>query len=170
MVKTPYHEGEQAVQQRAGEGHPGWGSPMFEAAIPPPFDMFLRRQRMLVIGGVDDDGAAWSTVLTGPRGFAGAVGSHTIHVKALPVAATRWSTSSTTSATSACSPSSRRPASGSGSTASRSARATSSSSPPSRSSATAPSTCSSGCCAPTHRRPPRRPCAAPPCSTPTSSA
>ncbi|GAA1071800.1 MULTISPECIES: pyridoxamine 5'-phosphate oxidase family protein [Kitasatospora] len=86
MVKTPYHEGEQAVQQRAGEGHPGWGSPMFEAAIPPPFDMFLRRQRMLVIGGVDDDGAAWSTVLTGPRGFAGAVGSHTIHVKALPVA------------------------------------------------------------------------------------
>lgn len=85
MVKTPHHEGEQAVQKRAGEGNPGWGSPMFDAVIPPPFDMFLRRQRMLVIGGVDDAGAAWSTVLTGPRGFAGAVDPYTIHVKSLPV-------------------------------------------------------------------------------------
>ncbi|WP_405012401.1 pyridoxamine 5'-phosphate oxidase family protein [Kitasatospora sp. NBC_01539] len=85
MVKTPYHEGEQAVQRRAGEGNPGWGSPMFDSAIPPQFDMFLRRQRMIVIGGVDGAGAAWSTVLTGPRGFTGAVDTHTIHVKALPV-------------------------------------------------------------------------------------
>ncbi|GAA5005027.1 pyridoxamine 5'-phosphate oxidase family protein [Kitasatospora paranensis] len=85
MVKTPYHEGEQAVQKQAGEGHAGWGSPMFGAEIPPPFDLFLRRQRMLVIGGVDDSGAAWSTVVTGPRGFAGATGTRTIAVHALPV-------------------------------------------------------------------------------------
>ena len=85
MVKTPYHEGEQAVQKRAGEGHAGWGSPMFEAEIPPMFGLFMERQRMVVIGAVDDAGAAWSTVLTGPRGFFRAEDSNTVRVDALPV-------------------------------------------------------------------------------------
>ena len=85
MVKTPHHEGEQAVQRRAGEGRPGWGSPMFGAEIPPGFDVFMHRQRMLVIGTVDDSGAAWSTVLTGARGFVQTLNENTILVNAVPV-------------------------------------------------------------------------------------
>jgi predicted pyridoxine 5'-phosphate oxidase superfamily flavin-nucleotide-binding protein len=85
MVKTPYHEGEQAVQKQAGEGKPGWGSPMFGAELPFGFDQFLRQQRMLVIGGLDGTGAAWSTVLTGPRGFTGAADPRTVVVNAAPL-------------------------------------------------------------------------------------
>ncbi|MFJ6216787.1 pyridoxamine 5'-phosphate oxidase family protein [Streptomyces sp. NPDC092296] len=85
MVKTPHHEGEQAVQRRAGEGHEGWGSPMFDAEIPRGFVPFLLRQRILVIGAVDDAGAAWSTVLSGPYGFIETIDERTIIVHALPV-------------------------------------------------------------------------------------
>ncbi|GAB3898846.1 hypothetical protein [Microbispora bryophytorum] len=38
MVKTRHHEGEQAVQKRAGEGHAGWGSPMFDDVIQLPLE------------------------------------------------------------------------------------------------------------------------------------
>ncbi|GAA2133883.1 pyridoxamine 5'-phosphate oxidase family protein [Kitasatospora kazusensis] len=85
MARTANHPGEQAVQQRAREGRAGWGSPMFGPEIPPGFDQFMQRQRMLVIGAVDDDGAAWSTVLTGAQGFVHAVDRTTMAVNAVPV-------------------------------------------------------------------------------------
>ncbi|MDH6577479.1 pyridoxamine 5'-phosphate oxidase family protein [Kitasatospora sp. MAP5-34] len=85
MVRTANHPGERAVQQRAGEGRAGWGSPMFSAEIPPGFDQFMQRQRMLVIGAVDDDGAAWSTVVTGPRGFVQTLNETTMSINAVPV-------------------------------------------------------------------------------------
>ncbi|MFI2428455.1 pyridoxamine 5'-phosphate oxidase family protein [Streptomyces sp. NPDC018955] len=87
VVKSPYHEGEQAVQRRAREGHPGWGSPMFDGVIPAGFVPFLLRQRMLVVGAVDRDGAVWASALTGPAGFAEPVGPSTLAVAAAPAPA-----------------------------------------------------------------------------------
>lgn len=78
------HPGERAVQDRAGEGGPGWGSPMFGPEIPLQFVPFLRAQHMLVIGAADDDGNLWASILTGRPGFVGPVDERTIVVDALP--------------------------------------------------------------------------------------
>ncbi|MFK4105639.1 pyridoxamine 5'-phosphate oxidase family protein [Streptomyces sp. NPDC019531] len=84
MIKTPYHEGEQAVQRRAGEGHAGWGSPMFGDVIEPAFAHFLRQQRILILGSTDAEGAVWASALTGDIGFADPVGRHDLVVAAVP--------------------------------------------------------------------------------------
>jgi predicted pyridoxine 5'-phosphate oxidase superfamily flavin-nucleotide-binding protein len=78
------HEGEQAVQRRAGEGNPDWGSPMFGPEIPRGFDGFIRDQRMLVLGAADDSGRVWSSVVSGRPGFADPVDERTIVIDALP--------------------------------------------------------------------------------------
>ncbi|MFG3496003.1 pyridoxamine 5'-phosphate oxidase family protein [Streptomyces sp. NPDC047928] len=82
MIKTPHHEGEQAVQRRANEGHAGWGSPMFGDEILPGFDQFMLQQRMLIIGGADGDGAVWASVLHGEHGFIRTLDRHTIGIGA----------------------------------------------------------------------------------------
>lgn len=78
------HDGEQAVQRRAGEGHEGWGSPMFGPEIPIGFRAFLRAQRLLILGARDDSDAVWATVLSGPRGFIQPTSERTIEIAALP--------------------------------------------------------------------------------------
>ncbi|MGW5609547.1 pyridoxamine 5'-phosphate oxidase family protein [Streptomyces sp. NPDC003753] len=83
-MKNLVHEGEQAIQHQAGEGGPGWGSPMFGPDIPRGFVPFIRDQRMLVVGGADDDGAIWSTIVDGPAGFAEPVDERTVVINALP--------------------------------------------------------------------------------------
>lgn len=85
MIKTPHHEGEQAVQKQAGEGGPGWGSPMFDDVIQPGFDQYLMRQRMLFLGGADATGAMWSSLVTGDPGFALPTSRRTITLSSLPV-------------------------------------------------------------------------------------
>ncbi|MCT6778274.1 pyridoxamine 5'-phosphate oxidase family protein [Streptomyces sp. CS7] len=85
MIRSPHHEGEQAVQRRAGEGHPGWGSPMFDNTVQPGFAAFLREQPMLFLGAADADGAVWASVLTGAAGFVDTVDPHQVVVDAAPV-------------------------------------------------------------------------------------
>ncbi|SCF01432.1 pyridoxamine 5'-phosphate oxidase family protein [Micromonospora mirobrigensis] len=77
------HEGEQAVQRLAGEGAPGWGSPMFDGSIG-GFAAFIRQQRLVALSGRDAEGAVWCTVLTGDEGFVEPVDDRTIVVHALP--------------------------------------------------------------------------------------
>jgi predicted pyridoxine 5'-phosphate oxidase superfamily flavin-nucleotide-binding protein len=62
----------------------GWGSAGVGASIPPAASEFLGRQRLVVLAAVDDAGAAWVSVLTGPPGFAAARDDHTIIVDRLP--------------------------------------------------------------------------------------
>lgn len=85
MTRSSYHEGEQAVQRRSGEGHARWGSPMFGPEIPRGFVPFLAAQRMLIVGGPDADGAVWCSILTGDVGFATAVDEVTVLIDAVPV-------------------------------------------------------------------------------------
>jgi len=83
-IKSLVHEGEQAIQRQAREGGPGWGSPMFGPEIPQGFVPFIRDQRMLVLGGSDDDGRVWSTVVDGPPGFVDPIDERTVVIDALP--------------------------------------------------------------------------------------
>lgn len=78
------HEGEQAVQRRAGEGHEGWGSPMFTGDVPRGFAAFMHQQRLIAIAVPDDSGAVWCTVLSGDQGFVDATDERTIVIHALP--------------------------------------------------------------------------------------
>ncbi|GLY28849.1 oxidoreductase [Kineosporia sp. NBRC 101731] len=73
------------MQETAGEGGPGWGSPMFGPEIPAGFAAFLQAQQMLTIGAMLDDGRVWASHLSGPPGFARAVDQETIVIDALPV-------------------------------------------------------------------------------------
>jgi predicted pyridoxine 5'-phosphate oxidase superfamily flavin-nucleotide-binding protein len=57
---------------------------MFGSGIPTGFDQFIREQRIFVIGA-SNAGKIWATVLTGPAGFAHAIGEQTIVINALPV-------------------------------------------------------------------------------------
>ncbi|GAA2474836.1 pyridoxamine 5'-phosphate oxidase family protein [Winogradskya humida] len=78
------HAGEQAIQQRAHEGGPGWGSPMFGPEIPKGFYPFLRAQPMLIVGAADDAGAVWSTIVSGWPGFTKPLDERTIAIAGLP--------------------------------------------------------------------------------------
>jgi hypothetical protein len=85
MGAPQHHQGEQAVQRRAGEGGgPDWGSPMFGAEIPSGFAGFMMQQRLAAISAPDDDGSVWTTVLAGPPGFILPVDERTIVVRVVP--------------------------------------------------------------------------------------
>ena len=79
-----YHEGERAVQHRAGVGRGDWGSASVGPDIPAVAAAFLQDQRLIVLGAADAGGAAWATVLTGPAGFATAVDERTVVIDAAP--------------------------------------------------------------------------------------
>ena len=80
-----YHEGQLAVQHRAG------GADQAErlmrgmrAELPEPARAFLAQQRLLVLAGADADGRVWATPLHGAPGFARAIGPDTLVIDALP--------------------------------------------------------------------------------------
>ncbi|GAA0467343.1 hypothetical protein Ade02nite_88690 [Paractinoplanes deccanensis] len=79
------HAGEQAVQRLAGEGGPGWGTPMFDCEIG-GFAPFLSRQRLIALSGAAADGKIWCTVLTGDEGFIAVPDDRTMVIHALPPA------------------------------------------------------------------------------------
>lgn len=79
-----FHEGERAVQRRAGLTADDWGSAGVGAAIPSVAAEFLAQQRMVVIGAATDDGAAWASLLTGPPGFVTTADDRTVVVARLP--------------------------------------------------------------------------------------
>ncbi|CAO0831938.1 putative protein OS=Streptomyces microflavus OX=1919 GN=Smic_67760 PE=4 SV=1 [Streptomyces microflavus] len=67
-----YHDGELAVQHRAGLRDPAAGSlRAIRDAVPDAAAVFLARQPMIVVGAADASGRLWSTLLTGEPGFLG---------------------------------------------------------------------------------------------------
>ena len=76
-MTSVFHPGELAAQARAGvRGEAERVGRIIRASVPPAAASFLAHQRMLVIGGADDRGLMWSSLLTGAPGFlrAGVVG------------------------------------------------------------------------------------------------
>jgi len=79
-----FHPGEAAVQQRAGAKVKDWGTAHVGADIPPVAADFLRAQRLVFLGTVDDVGAAWADVITGPAGFVDTPDQRTIDIAGRP--------------------------------------------------------------------------------------
>ncbi|MBX6384592.1 MAG: pyridoxamine 5'-phosphate oxidase family protein [Microbispora sp.] len=78
------HEGEIAVQRRAGVRLAEHGSARVRAEIPQVAARFLESQRMVVIGAEDREGRVWAAPLTGRPGFLAAADDRTILVDAVP--------------------------------------------------------------------------------------
>lgn len=80
-----YHEGERAVQERAGVAamavRIGRG---IHPTIPVAAAEFLGEQRMVVAAAVDPHGRVWASPLSGPPGFARAMDQNTVEVDAWP--------------------------------------------------------------------------------------
>lgn len=82
-----FHEGERAVQERAGRAAQadklGRG---IHAEIPDVFVPFLHEQRLLIAGAADGAGALWATALSGPPGFIAVRDRHSLAIAAQPPA------------------------------------------------------------------------------------
>jgi predicted pyridoxine 5'-phosphate oxidase superfamily flavin-nucleotide-binding protein len=82
-----YHDGEIAVQTRAGvRQQAGKLAAAMRGAILPSLAGFVAAQRMAVLGTVDRSGAAWASVLTGDAGFLRVLDHQSIRIAAVPVA------------------------------------------------------------------------------------
>lgn len=81
-----YHEGELAVQARAGvqieASRIGRG---ISPTIPPIAQAFLRNQRMVVASSVDTQERVWTSLLTGAPGFLKTPDEETIEIDATPL-------------------------------------------------------------------------------------
>jgi len=83
MASEVFHEGERAVQARAGV------SALAERIgrsirrdIPPAAQAFLAERRWLVIGALDDRARPWIAIRSGAAGFAHAVDDRTVRIEA----------------------------------------------------------------------------------------
>ena len=85
MERDPYHEGEKALQRRAGvrEQARAVGS-IVESALFPAARRFLAGQRMLVAASLDAEGRPWASLLTGDPGFVQAVDETLLRIAAAP--------------------------------------------------------------------------------------
>ena len=85
-MKTPFHEGERAVQERAGVSRMadkiGTG---VDDSIPPPAQEFLRRRYVAQLGSVSPRGAVWASQRVGPPGFMTCPDERTVRIEAAGV-------------------------------------------------------------------------------------
>jgi predicted pyridoxine 5'-phosphate oxidase superfamily flavin-nucleotide-binding protein len=84
-VSTIFHDGELAVQARAGVQDMAQrvgGS--IRATMNPVAQEFLNQQPMAVVASVDAKGRVWASVVVGPPGFMKAIDERTVHVHAVP--------------------------------------------------------------------------------------
>ncbi len=82
----PFHEGEIAVQERAGmrrmAAKIGTG---IDDSIPPPAQEFLRNRYVVQLGSVDPRGAVWASQRVGPPGFVTCPDERTVRIEAADV-------------------------------------------------------------------------------------
>jgi predicted pyridoxine 5'-phosphate oxidase superfamily flavin-nucleotide-binding protein len=79
MIEQPFHEGELAVQAKAGESDNAiLNSRMIAASIMLPALPFMSKQPWAILGGPDGEGRLWCSALVGEAGFVApdADGSH----------------------------------------------------------------------------------------------
>jgi predicted pyridoxine 5'-phosphate oxidase superfamily flavin-nucleotide-binding protein len=70
MSDQPFHEGEIAVQERAGERDIARRHGVIIASrIPPGALTFLAQQRLIAVSVAGDEGHLWTTVWCGQPGF-----------------------------------------------------------------------------------------------------
>jgi len=79
--RRTYHEGELAVQARAGVGKEGLGAEeMYHATMGTGVARFLAAQQIAALSTMDRDGRVWASLRTGPPGFLRAVDDLTLEI------------------------------------------------------------------------------------------
>lgn len=78
------HEGEVAVQRRAGVRASNMGSARVGGEIPDVAADFLSEQPMIVLGAADEEGGVWASALYGWPGFVTAPDDRTVVIEAVP--------------------------------------------------------------------------------------
>jgi uncharacterized protein len=82
---SPYHEGELAVQARAGvTAEAQRVGQVLRPEIPPAAAEFLVEQPMVITGSVADDDRVWASLLTGEPGFVRPRDARTVEILAAP--------------------------------------------------------------------------------------
>ena len=86
MHGSMFHEGERAVQRRAGVEDLARriGSSALREEVPPDFAAFLSEQRLLVVASRDLHQRVWASPLIGPPGFARVIGTQEVFISARP--------------------------------------------------------------------------------------
>src|SRR5262249_2004697 len=85
-TKTHFHEGERAVQDRAGVRRMAEKIGIsVDDSIPPPAQEFLRRRYVVQLGSVSPRGAVWASQRVGPPGFMTCPDEHTVRIEAAAV-------------------------------------------------------------------------------------
>jgi predicted pyridoxine 5'-phosphate oxidase superfamily flavin-nucleotide-binding protein len=86
LMKPVYHEGEIAVQTRAGvRDKSARIGKSIQPTIPPAAQEFLSSQPMAVLASIDQNEKVWASLLMGDPGFIRTTGERTIEIDALPV-------------------------------------------------------------------------------------
>src|SRR5689334_10565846 len=84
-MNSVYHSGELKVQTRAGAAETAINvSRVIYPVIAHVFIDFIQSRPMVVLGSVDVDSMAWTSILCGPPGFMQVMDEHTLRVAALP--------------------------------------------------------------------------------------
>lgn len=85
---SPYHEGEQAVQRRAGvrERAEQMGRMMIRAFMPDQHRELFAQLPFVLLGSLDGAGRPWASVLFGAPGFVQAPDAETLRIEARPLA------------------------------------------------------------------------------------
>jgi predicted pyridoxine 5'-phosphate oxidase superfamily flavin-nucleotide-binding protein len=75
----PFHDGERAVQERAGvRANARKIAGSIRAELSDPAAHFLRQRISLYVGSIGGDGSVWASQLTGPPGFVAAADERTV--------------------------------------------------------------------------------------------
>lgn len=73
-----YHEGELAVQRRAGVGR--GRDAMYRSVMPPRVRGFLAQQQLAILASIGSDGGLWASVRSGEPGFVTAIDQQTLRI------------------------------------------------------------------------------------------
>ena len=88
MADTPFHEGEQLLQERLGvrDKIEMIGSRIIRDFMPDEHRLFFAAQPWMLVGSVDAGGRPWASVLTGAPGFVSSPDPQTLTLAATPLA------------------------------------------------------------------------------------
>jgi predicted pyridoxine 5'-phosphate oxidase superfamily flavin-nucleotide-binding protein len=84
--RSPWHEGERAVQRRAGvpDAIEDIGRIVFQSSMTEQHRRFFAQLPFLVVGSIDGEGRPWASLLAGRPGFAHSPDPEHLTVRALP--------------------------------------------------------------------------------------
>jgi predicted pyridoxine 5'-phosphate oxidase superfamily flavin-nucleotide-binding protein len=89
-MNSVFHEGELAVQRRAGvEGMARRVSAVIDDTISPAARDFYRAQSFVVVGTIDAEKRVWASLLTGEPGFIRVIDERTVFIESSRLRALR---------------------------------------------------------------------------------